>query len=169
MQYETIILELLSRIKTLENEVASIKQQLNVATTPANNIPEQPEQINSSTSYQKMSDEMIMICYRCGKKLNAGDNLSDLVDCIEQETGMNRNSAIMYLYAVSAMLDGVIYKRAISTKATKMYYEQIFNEYGSSGLKKALAATKLHIEYRKDCGHTVDSIETLYHQYSDRL
>ena len=67
------------------------------------------------------------------------------------------------------MLDGTIYKRAISAKATKKYYDLIFKEYGSKGLKKALQATKLHIEYRKECGHTVDSIEELYAAYESRL
>lgn len=173
MQYETIILELLSRIKVLEEEVAAIKQTLEAAAAadqeaPVNTEP-QGSPSASPTVYKKMTDEMIMLCYQCGKKLHDGENLTDLVDSIENETGMNRNSAIMYLYAVSAMLGGNIYKRAISTKATELYYERIFNEYGSSGLKKALQATSLHIDYRKDCGHTVDSIEALYEQYMQRL
>lgn len=173
MQYETIILELLSRIKTLEEDVASIKQQLSEA-APSENASSaesesQTDRAVPPARHQKMSDDMIMICYQCGKKLHEDGNLADLVDYIEHETHMNRNSAIMYLYAVSAMLSGTIYKRAINTRATKMFFDQIFGEYGSQGLKRALKATSLHIEYRKGCGHTVDSIEALYRQYKQRL
>ncbi len=173
MQYDTIILELLSRIKILEKEVAEIKAQIGAAAPESGNsaLPEAAQvsdRSGASTGYQKMTEKMILLCYRYGKKLHEGDNLTDLVDGIEDETGMNRNSAIMYLYAVSAMLEGAIYKRAISAKATRMYYDQIFNEYGTSGLRKALEATRLHINYRKECGHTVDSIEKLYDEYRRR-
>lgn len=173
MKYDTIILELLSRIKSLEDDVTQLKQQLNALSASQKDVNHAPvtqsTPTSSSPSYQKMTEEMMMICYKCGKKLHAGENLTDLVDCIEDETGMNRNSAIMYLYAVSAMLGGTIYKRAINATATKMYFDQIFSEYGSKGLKLALEATRLHIDYRKDCGHTVDSIEALYNQYAKRL
>ena len=75
----------------------------------------------------------------------------------------------MYLYAVQGMLEGTIYKRAISAKAMKRYYDTIWNEYGSAGLKKAIRATRLHIDYRRDCGHMVDSIEEICNQYEGRL
>lgn len=167
MQYETIILELLSRIKVLEDEVTAIKQTLN--TTEAANSNPEIQSDRASSTYQKMSDEMILACYECGKRLHNGENLASLVKSVMDETDMNRNSAIMYLYAVSAMLEGTIYKRAISTKATKMYFDQILNEYGKHGLKNALKSANLHINYRKEFGHTVDSIEELYKQYLSRL
>ena len=107
MQYETIILELLSRIKVLEDEVV-------------------------------------------------------------QKTEMNRNSALMYLYAVSGMLDGTVYKRAINAKATRKYFDYILQEYGQSGLDKVLDATRQHIKYRKECGLTPDAIETLCDEYEQK-
>lgn len=174
MQYEIVILELLTRIKKLEEEVNELKQviftssDVHSATGDADSFAYE-ENVDTSVSYKKMTDEMIDICYKCGKMLAAGESVQELADGIHEETGMNRNSAIMYLYAVQGMLDGTIYKRAINAKATKKYYDNIFNEYGSVGLKKALHATKLHIEYRKDCGHTVDSIEEIYDQYEGKL
>lgn len=126
-------------------------------------------QNNSAVSYKKMTDEMIEICYKCGKKVVAGENIQELADDIAETTGMNRNSAIMYLYAVQGMLEGTIFKRAISAKAIKKYYELIFNEYGSAGLNKAIKATRLHIAYRRECGHTVDSIEDICNVYAKRL
>lgn len=173
MQYETIILELLSRIKKLEEEVGELKQVLltrslvQVTDNTANNIED--ERTDATVSYTKMTDEMIDICYKCGKKLASGENAQELADDIAESTGMNRNSAIMYLYAVQGMLDGTIYKRAISAKAMRRYYDTIWNESGSAGLKKAIKATRLHIDYRRECGHMVDSIEEICNHYENRL
>ena len=173
MQYETIILELLSRIKKLEEEVTELKQALLSSSSVsisddaiANGLDERND---GAVSYTKMTDEMIDICYKSGKKLAAGENVQDLAEDIAESTGMNRNSAVMYLYAVQGMLDGTIYKRAISAKAMRRYYDTIWNESGSVGLKKAIQATRLHIQYRRECGHTVDSIEEICKQYESRL
>lgn len=174
MQYETIILELLSRIKKLEDDVSELKRTQEVRNTTSvpvmcgeDNV--EPEVRESSVAYKKMTDEMIDICYKCGKKVVNGENIQELADDIAESTEMNRSSAVMYLYAVQAMLNGSIYKRAISAKAMKKYYDTIFNEYGSAGLKKAIHATRLHIDYRRECGHMVDSIEEICNQYENRL
>ncbi len=169
MQYETIILELLTRIKKLESDVEELKCIIN---SSARELPDEDVPITESasrTSYTKMTDDMIMICYQSGKKLNAGENPAELADMIVNDTGMNRNSAIIYLYAVSDMLNGTIFKRAISSKAIKKYFDVIFNEYGNAGLKKAIRATREHIRYRQECGHTVDSIVELCDAYENRL
>lgn len=176
MQYEAIILELLSRIKKLEYDVNELKQARSgiYSNTPCNDeiVEEQSscQILNEDTAaYKKMTDEMIEVCYKCGKKVVDGESVQKLADDIADTTGMNRNSAIMYLYAVQGMLEGKIYKRAISAKAMKKYYDTIFNEYGSAGLKKAIYATRLHIAYRRECGHTVDSIEEICDTYENRL
>lgn len=172
MQYEAIILELLSRIKKLEDDVNELKlAQIGIHTTneTIENCSDAPILSEDATPYKKITDEMIDICYKCGKKAAAGENVQELADDIADSTGMNRNSAIMYLYAVHGMLKGKIFKRAISAKAMKKYYDNIFNEYGSAGLKKAIQATRLHIEYRRECGHTVDSIEEICIAYENRL
>lgn len=174
MQYEIIILELLSRIKKLEEEVSELKQVLftpsSIQRSTENAVSGiYEENDDNSVSYKKMTDEMIDICYKSGKKLASGESVQELADDIAESTGMNRNSAVMYLYAVQGMLDGTIYKRAISAKAMRRYYDTIWNETGSVGLKKAIQATRLHIAYRRDCGHTVDSIEEICDQYERRL
>ena len=102
-------------------------------------------------------------------KLANGENAQDLAEKITEATGMNRNSAIMYLYAVQGMLDGVIYKRSINATAMKRYFDWIYNEYGSQGLKKAIHATRLHVDYRRSCGHMVDSIEEICNRYERKL
>lgn len=174
MQYETIILELMTRIKKLEEEVSELKQAIHFSSSTnftdigvVNDVYE--ENVDSSGSYKKMTEEMIDICYKCGKKLVDGESAQELADDIADSTGMNRNSAIMYLYAVQGMLEGTIYKRAISAKAMKRYYDTIWNDNGSAGLRKAIQATRLHINYRRECGHMVDSIEEICNQYERML
>lgn len=41
----------------------------------------------------------------------------------------------MYLQVISNMLDGVIYKRAINSKAIKKYFDNIWNDFGIEALK----------------------------------
>ena len=164
MQYETIILELLSRIKKLEEDVEELKQ------SRQNNVVEQENATSaSSVSYTKMTDEMIEICYKCGKMVFQGENAHELADDVAEETGMNRNSAFMYIYVVSSLLSGEVFKRAISKKALEIYFKKIFQDYGSEGLKKAIKATRLHIDYRRSCGHAVDSIEEACDKAEARL
>ena len=112
---------------------------------------------------------MLDICFQYVNKVHIGENVQTLAANIAKKTNMNYNSSIIYLYAVSAMLDGTIYKRAISTKAIQKYFDNIFHEYGTEGLRKALHATRLHINYRKDCGHTVDSLEELCDKTEQKL
>ena len=74
MQYEIIILELLSRIKKLEEEVSELKQAFHspVATNSSieeNVNSEYDENTDRSVTYKKMTDEMIDVCYKCGKNL----------------------------------------------------------------------------------------------------
>lgn len=164
MQYETIILELLSRIKKLEADVEELKQSQFHHVTQQ----ESPAAV-SPASYTKLTDEMIEICYKYGQMVFRGGNAQELADNAAEETGMNRNSAFMYICAVSSLLSGKIFKRAISKKALEIYFKKIFNDYGSAGLKKAIKATRLHIGYRRSCGQTVDSIEEVCNKAEKRL
>ena len=166
MQYEAIILELMSRIKKLEEEVDLLKNTINGNFNKSQNDEQFTFTRNDAneynvSSYKKMTDEMIETCYKFGKKVHSGENLQEIADDVVDITGMNRNSAIMYLQVVCSMLDGVIYKRAINSKAIQKYFDNIWNESGSEGLKKAVKATRLHMEYRKECGQNVDSVEEI--------
>ena len=174
MQYETIILELLSRIKKLEDDVAELKQALGdsaafLRDTDGESDSDSSDSPESTTQYKKMTEEMIDICYKCGRKFHEGESAQELADDIVNSTGMNRNSAIMYLYAIQGMLNGTIYKRGISGKATKIFFTKIFNEYGRDGLKKAIAAARLHVQYRRECGLPYESIEEICNTFESML
>ena len=76
-----------------------------------------------STARVKMTKEMMQACYECGCKLDQSENfdLSQELNQLTERLGMNRNSAIMYIYAVKCMLHGEIYKRAINRTATELF------------------------------------------------
>ena len=50
-----------------------------------------------------------------------------------------------------------------------VFFDCIFMEYGNDGLKKAIQATKLHIDYRRKCGHTVDSVEKICNDFERKV
>ena len=156
MQYDTIILELLSRIKKLEEDVENLKRS-----RQNSDVEQEDAATASSASYTKLTDEMIEACYRRGQMFFEGENAWELADKVAEETGMKRSSAFIYIHAVNSLLSGKVFKRAISKKALKTYFKKIFSDYGSEGLKKAIKATRLHIAYRRSCGHVVDSIEKI--------
>ena len=69
MQYETIILELMTRLKKLEDDIADLKLQINTVTPVGTNnhiFSGESDADNTSTpsGYVKMTDEMIDICYK---------------------------------------------------------------------------------------------------------
>ena len=76
MQYESIILELMTRIKNLEDEVVRIKEeQCNLSKMILHQDDETLEEViletdnESHISYRKMTDEMIDLCYSYGKQV----------------------------------------------------------------------------------------------------
>lgn len=178
MQYDSIILELMSRIKKLEDEVAGLKNRVSeLETSSASNenlqTPNDETEQHDGGSYTRtrMTDEMIHACYVMGKNAfqNRGANLWTLADQASTQTGVNRNSAFMYICAVKCLLEGTVYKRHINAKALKRYFDNIFEEYGSDGLARALNATQLNIEYRKQLGVPYDSIVKICDEYKRKL
>lgn len=172
MEYDAIILELLSRIKKLEADVAELKLAIGgapLAQSPDDEDLAQETESDTPSPRKRLTEEMIDNCYKGGKMAFAGENVQTLAADIAEAAQMNESSATIYLYAVKCMLGGQVYKRAISAKAIKKYFDNILSEYGSAGLKKAIHATRLHVEYRRSCGHNVDSIEELCNEYAGRL
>lgn len=169
MQYESIILELMSRIKALEEKILVIEQKITEIEMTRNEDGGVTEE--DSTARVKMTKEMMQACYECGCKLDQSENfdLSQELNQLTERLGMNRNSAIMYIYAVRCMLHGEIYKRAINRTATELFFENILRDFKKQGLTRALQATRMHILYRKQCGHAVDSLETLCQRYETLL
>ncbi len=178
MQYEPIILELMSRIKVLETEVSNMKEQISFlessysSTGPApENSPPQSHQGKTPTAYTRTTDEMIHACYTQGKSAyqTPGSNIWSLADQVSEETGMNRNSAFMYICAVRNMLGGNVFKRAVNVKALNYYLEAIHRDYGADGLRAALSSVQQNIAYRQRYNLPSDSFSALYDTYKEKL
>ena len=183
MQYETIVLELLSRIQVLEQDMATLKEAVarlgeKQAREPAEasdgrraGREEEPEEAQPSVSYGKVTEEMIDCCYVYGKKSveHPDANFWDYADEIVKETGMNRNSAFMYMYVVRCLLEGSVFKRSISTKAMNRYLTRIEEEYGKVGLARAIQAVEAFMEYRRATDQPVGAVEKICQVYQQRL
>ncbi len=176
MQYEKVILEMLERIQTLEEQIQALKEKQAAmlsdpfpAPTPVYRevpTPQTPHRTNS-----KVTDVMLEACYQAGRKAIASE-YADVVLLSEQvhiKTGMNKNNALMTIFAVMALLRGELYKRAISGKATAKYFDNILQDYGKGGLRRAIAAMRMHIHYRRSLHHNVDLLEQICDQYQDKI
>lgn len=182
MQYEAIILELMTRIKALEDtrdemnrRIDQLEEKLAVsAAVPADIVPEEatptPEPAQPAHR-QKISEEMIEACYHVGVRLHQNPNLSlnSEIDRLSEESGMNRSSAIMYVYAVKGMLEGEAYKRAISLPSTERFFQNIARDFGEDALATAVHAAKAHNAYRQELGQNVDGLVKLCARYEAGL
>ncbi len=163
MANESLILEMFERIKILESDVKELKER--ILSFETKNYQEDD---NSTKIYVKTTPEMIDECYELGKIAftNPQADLNELADKVVQKTGMNKNSAYMYIYVVKCMLSGEVFKRAVNSNAIKRYFERIYKEYGKFRLADAVKATRMHIDYRRTFGHQVDSLERICDEYS---
>lgn len=177
MEYEKVILEMLSRIQVLEEQVRELQGERRPSPMPhpmphpmpqhmMGHFPPRPHRTN-----MKVTDEMLKACYDAGKEAHKNEDLDvgKLADGVSLDTGMNRNNALMTIYAVVALLNGELYKRGISGKATERYFEYILQDYGKGGLQKAIAAMRLHIDYRRALHHNVDLLETVCDAYQAKI
>lgn len=170
MQYEKIILELMSRIKNLEEDVSTLKAC--ITSMKDNQVVAGQILLNRRTkSYIKNNDSMIDACYLYGKKAyeNSESDFKIYADAVFRETGMNKNSAYICIYAVKSLLDGVVFKRVISSKALVKYLGYIRNDFGKNGLKKSISALKGHIEYLQSCGKPANSFVKIYNEYKVKI
>ena len=175
MQYETIILELMNRIKIMESRCDSLEAALAQATAAAvesvAGTRGQEPAAEDTARRQKVRPEQIRACYDCALALWRQENtdFGGAIDDLVARTHMNPHSAIMTVYAVRAMLTGTVYKRAISRTGTELFWGYIRADFGMEALKTAIRATRAHIDYRRQCGHKVDSLERLCDEYAQGL
>ena len=74
-------------------------------------------------------------------------DIYDVHNTLVEDVGMNRASAMMYLYALLGMMEGKGYKRTINVIATEYFLEMIHADYGKEALKTALLSVDEHIKY----------------------
>lgn len=159
MQYETVILELLSRVQKLEEEVSELKTSVEF---------NEEKQVKRNV---KVSPEMTELCYEKAKLLcnNENLNMDDLAQEVSKQTGMNFNTAKMNIHSITKMLKGEGYNRILSSDSLDLCLSLIYDEYGYGGLYKALKSTKLHIEYLKTKGMATQKLYSVYNKYEQMI
>ena len=174
MEIEKIILELLSRIKVLEEEVSSLKEIIINQNTSVQNTADGNEygkHKSKKKNYTRTNQKMIDECFKYGKLAynNPDADIKDFADTVMKETGMNKSSAYIYIYVVQSMLKGEQFKRHINSNALKRYFELILIEFGKEGLRKALSATRQHVEYLKQCNIPVKGFVNIYDEFKAKI
>lgn len=170
MQYEKVILEMLERIQTLEEQVQQLQQQAAkpIAESFLQETLTPPRERRTNT---KVTEEMLEECYRMGKLVYEGDEreIPLLAELVSQKTEMNPNNALMTIFAVVAMLNGELYKRTLSSKATAKFFENIQRDYGNGALQRAIASIRQHINYRRMLNYNADRLEATCDQFQKQL
>ena len=174
MKYENVILEMQERIQALEKQVNELQLQVGARMERGPReirVGNDPFGMKRKPPYIKVTKEMADACYLAGKEAyeNEAVEIGALADRVSVETGMNRNNALMSIFAVVALLRGELYKRGISARATDLYFEHILNDYGKGGLQKAIAAMRLHIEYRQNLNHNMERLELICDHYQEKV
>lgn len=161
MQYETIILEMMSRIQKLEEEVEQLKS------TISSNCFEQSE--SNIKKNVKVTPEMTRLCYEKAKAAYDNQYLDTniLAEEVSNQTGMNYNTAKMNIGSIILMLKGEEYNRLLSADSLGLCLDMIYRDFGMQGLKKALNATKLHIEYLNTKGMATSKLISVFNKYKD--
>ena len=146
MQYETIILELMSRVQRLEEEVSELKD---IVEDSNNQAEAQPKK------NVKVTPEMTRLCYEKAKQAynNVHLDINELAQEVSEQTGMNYNTAKMNIYSIT--LD--------------LCLDLICDEDGFQGLQKALNATGLHIEYLKTKNMATAKLLSVYNKYKELI
>lgn len=93
-------------------------------------------------------------------------NLKEASDILIDE-GMSPSSARGYIYSYLYMIQGRGLTRTINATATEYFLEQIWEENGIEGLKKALSSLSQHFEYYKGVsGNSKASHRKIYEKYA---
>lgn len=164
MRYETIILEMMSRIQKLENEVKELKDLINGQSTENTHVISVKKNV-------KVTPEMTALCYTFAKAVYDKDGIDFgcLAEKVAEETGMNYSTAKMNISSIASMLRGEEYNRIISADALDMCMQFIIRDFGKEGLEKAIKATKAHIRYLKSKNMTATKLTEVCNKYEMQL
>tara|TARA_B100000989_G_scaffold105268_1_gene77132 strand:- start:848 stop:1585 length:738 start_codon:yes stop_codon:yes gene_type:complete len=118
----------------------------------------------------KITNEMVEASYEVGKKFyNKKITLKKGTKTLSK-LGMNRNSAVDYIYLFSNLIEGKLYTRTSNVYATDHYLNNIYNEKGYGSLENCLLSLLQHIEYYEDkAGTTLNKQRLIYKKYSDLI
>lgn len=96
----------------------------------------------------KITDAMIRAAYRVARQVFDGEvSPRKGVETLVESSGFNVNSAKHAVENLGHMLSSRVYKMVNSRAMTEYYLGSILEDYGAAGLRHALAALELHLDY----------------------
>ena len=105
--------------------------------------------------YAVITPEMTDACYKAAiDARNGAAGIDEIANEISQETGMNKNSARMYIKAVLAMLGGEPFTKDINTYSVNRYLDRIYKDFGAKVMSTAWRAIETrNEEFKKEKGY----------------
>lgn len=102
-------------------------------------------------SRTEITQEMVKACYEKAQYFSRFSNPTVefkhlLAKSIHDETGMNVDSAVMYIDAFSYMRKGRRLGMSMGKESARYYFKHIQQDYGDDGLKNALQSVRLYLE-----------------------
>ena len=107
-------------------------------------------------------------CYCYGKRVAAGELDLGTAATKIAASGMDRGSAQIYLRCVRSMLRGERYTGTVKELAVSHFLTSIMSDYGFDGLRKALEALRLHLEYQSPY-QTLAGLRKIYDEFLEVL
>ncbi len=114
----------------------------------------------------KITNKMVEKSYQIGKQFY--NNEISLKDGIKEltEIGMNKNSAVDYVYNYSNLIQAKLFTRTTNIYGTEYFLQKIYEENGENGLQNALLSLSQHIDYYEDkSGASVKKRREVYNRY----
>ena len=113
-----------------------------------------------STTFEMMNRCAVMTpdktdaCYNAAIDVSSGGaDVDEMARQISQDTGMNENSARMYIKAVLAMLGGEPFTKDINTYSVNRYLDRIYEDFGAEAMPTARHAIAARNEELKKKGY----------------
>lgn len=96
----------------------------------------------------KIPKYLIPLAYKVSRKVYDGEiSHSAGVKLLVGDDLMNQNSASDYIYNFRCLMEGREFSRTLNKDSMEYFFENIFKDFGPSGLEKPLSALMKHIGY----------------------
>jgi len=115
------------------------------AVTSAPKLKTAPARAEGSVA---VTEDMIETAYKIAKMVYDRDiGRTEGRSMIAEQSGMSEGTAGDHIEQFLKMRDGDSYSRTLSAKTAQIYFNNIHEDFGDEGLRKALDATRQHVEY----------------------
>jgi len=97
----------------------------------------------------EITEPMIESAYKVARQFYEADGKIRITEAKDNlaAVGFNRNSAVDMIYNLKHLMNGALYKRNLSERATDAYLRWIQRDYGNVKLRNTVSALQQHIDY----------------------